>query len=83
MVVFQSALPRRERPCHLRHTLKRFAISIHAPVKGATFIPFTHIIRFSISIHAPAKGATMSLRKNILNLYISIHAPAKGATGSG
>ena len=35
------------------------AISIHAPVKGATYAPFScTITRNSISIHAPVKGAT-------------------------
>ena len=35
-----------------------FAISIHAPVKGATdFLDFI-IHGFVISIHAPVKGAT-------------------------
>ena len=34
------------------------AISIHAPVKGATLIDVDAIIRAYISIHAPVKGAT-------------------------
>ena len=33
-------------------------ISIHAPVKGATFHKYLRQVFFFISIHAPVKGAT-------------------------
>ncbi len=57
------------------------AISIHAPVKGATrglYRPARHAL---ISIHAPAKGATQT-DGDLLTIpfTISIHAPVKGAT---
>ena len=36
------------------------AISIHAPVKGATdILAMTIVIPYIISIHAPVKGATI------------------------
>ena len=34
------------------------AVSIHAPVKGATFLIFFFGSVESVSIHAPVKGAT-------------------------
>ena len=37
-------------------------ISIHAPVKGATYYSQRHFCRRLISIHAPAKGATHGTR---------------------
>ena len=36
----------------------KFAISIHAPARGATFQSFYQYYRHIISIHAPARGAT-------------------------
>ena len=38
-----------------------YAISIHAPAKGATVGRFSTIPWAIISIHAPAKGATEEL----------------------
>ena len=56
------------------------AISIHAPVKGATPWQTLHWYAPWISIHAPVKGATDSLKEVGEWLDISIHAPVKGAT---
>ena len=55
-------------------------ISIHAPMKGATFI--SHALQYAnvISIHAPMKGATSSITNDYKYPHISIHAPMKGAT---
>ena len=62
--------------------MDNFIISIHAPVKGATFaVAVTVYMHKEISIHAPVKGATVK-RLGYLDhiLLISIHAPVKGAT---
>ena len=59
-----------------------FTISIHAPVKGATFKLFYPFWLFKISIHAPVKGATKTTTDEIMVIDISIHAPVKGATSS-
>ena len=61
--LFQSTLPRRERPS--RHFLSSFhpIISIHAPAKGATPCSPAGRRPVYISIHAPAKGATPRLRR--------------------
>ena len=34
-------------------------VSIHAPLKGATFAKLASAIAFVVSIHAPLKGATV------------------------
>ena len=58
-----------------------YAISIHAPAKGATSSLPVYVYIICISIHAPAKGATLVLElARFLACRISIHAPAKGAT---
>ena len=57
-----------------------YAISIHAPVKGATGLFCRKNVQRHISIHAPVKGATNGCRGFILSPVISIHAPVKGAT---
>ena len=77
--VFQSTLPRRERPCSrqscrwcwsFQSTLpRRERLDRHQRCRG-----------LRISIHAPAKGATRVPSIQNGTLAISIHAPAKGAT---
>ena len=42
-------------------SLLLYVVSIHAPVKGATYTLGTIDIDFSVSIHAPVKGATAEL----------------------
>ena len=42
-------------------TFSPISISIHAPAKGATFLPSSRAALSVISIHAPAKGATIHL----------------------
>ena len=56
--VFQSTLPRRERPRAAGTPSSSSRISIHAPAKGATIKTVKEINKTPISIHAPAKGAT-------------------------
>ncbi len=62
LVIFQSALPRRERPENIIISILVSGISIRAPAKGATtsFVAFG--MALAISIRAPAKGATAFIR---------------------
>ena len=55
-------------------------VSIHAPVKGATFNVLHNDTRFIVSIHAPVKGATQLNTTLVEVCFVSIHAPVKGAT---
>ena len=57
-----------------------YAISIHAPPRGATKKLKEGIKGIYISIHAPPRGATKKLKEGIKGIYISIHAPPRGAT---
>ena len=56
------------------------AISIHAPIQGATSSVGLAILTAHISIHAPIQGATLSARSSLVASSISIHAPIQGAT---
>ena len=57
--IFQSTLPRGERPLSPFKYAYLKDISIHAPTRGATYIGAgVHHIR-GISIHAPTRGATV------------------------
>ena len=58
--IFQSTLPRRERPGRSFCPIMLCFISIHAPAKGATLPGKACAASGNISIHAPAKGATSS-----------------------
>ena len=55
-------------------------VSIHAPVKGATYAGSGLRPQRSVSIHAPVKGATHIEALNMIHVMVSIHAPVKGAT---
>ena len=52
--------PRTREGCDLfwLNTLRNDAVSIHAPVKGATLFVSCYLLFFFVSIHAPVKGAT-------------------------
>ena len=56
------------------------AVSIHAPVKGATLMRRRAATKATVSIHAPVKGATDTLYREFAMTAVSIHAPVKGAT---
>ena len=56
------------------------AVSIHAPVKGATERDDRRDVVHCVSIHAPVKGATRGMYEQALGALVSIHAPVKGAT---
>ena len=55
-------------------------VSIHAPVRGATFILSWTILLPGVSIHAPVRGATAATLDSLMGLSVSIHAPVRGAT---
>ena len=78
--LFQSTLPREERPFHARSVRWSLPISIHAPTRGATCRCGCALVPISISIHAPTRGATSMCILSPPMLHISIHAPTRGAT---
>ena len=39
-------------------------VSIHAPARGATFLPYDNPPKKGVSIHAPARGATFDVKTN-------------------
>ena len=60
----------------------RFAISIHAPPRGATGGGRRVETADEISIHAPPRGATRREMRKPYGRGISIHAPPRGATAA-
>ena len=56
----------------------QFAISIHAPAKGATGFQSSRITIQKISIHAPAKGATCAVSLSIFALEFQFTPPRRG-----
>ena len=60
--------------------LRQRAVSIHAPVKGATLAHRQRGRGVPVSIHAPVKGATQNTVHPNIEDTVSIHAPVKGAT---
>ena len=60
-LIFQSTLPREERPPAPKYRKYYDKISIHAPTRGATQSAYTDQRRHRISIHAPTRGATFYL----------------------
>ena len=55
-------------------------VSIHAPLKGATWSMQISSPLVWVSIHAPLKGATI-ISISVGGIFsVSIHAPLKGAT---
>ena len=58
LYLFQSTLPREERPCQRYIRTAEQEISIHAPTRGATLFRLYWLWVYSISIHAPTRGAT-------------------------
>ena len=56
------------------------AVSIHAPVIGATQAFASGALRGDVSIHAPVIGATRLYDKVNRVAEVSIHAPVIGAT---
>jgi len=56
--LFQSTLPRGERPPQHGPGIVGFHVSIHAPARGATQAARRGRAQKHVSIHAPARGAT-------------------------
>ncbi|ERY78417.1 hypothetical protein Q028_04183, partial [Pseudomonas aeruginosa BWHPSA015] len=64
-----------------RQGLAIVAVSIHAPVRGATVSRrWLHASAHDVSIHAPVRGATQYGGREGFDLGVSIHAPVRGAT---
>ena len=64
LILFQSTLPRGERPSVITSELRITLISIHAPTRGATRKRSRGARPLKISIHAPTRGATgLTLRQ--------------------
>ncbi len=80
-LIFQSTLPRGERPELGINSQTTDAISIHAPTRGATLFGKINGQFWWISIHAPTRGATAIGVFQSAGGEISIHAPTRGATG--
>ena len=79
--IFQSTHPWRVRHTTVSIWHRCFKISIHAPMKGATWhFRYRRSQQRNISIHAPMKGATRRVLLPARYSDISIHAPMKGAT---
>ena len=78
--VFQSTLPREERPMPFTFftRFKYFNPRSHERSDGATVLLNTEV--FKISIHAPTRGATLYAPAYFSKKGISIHAPTRGAT---
>ena len=55
-------------------------VSIHAPVRGATYAGACGDYDYAVSIHAPVRGATHSINIAGWSVQVSIHAPVRGAT---
>ena len=83
LLLFQSTLPRRERPDFAPKLSGTKAFQSTLPRRERQKLPARMVPFRSISIHAPAKGATIHQSKSTHYCIISIHAPAKGATGKG
>ena len=58
LFLFQSTLPREERPSAPFSSSPIWQISIHAPTRGATHASISLSSCGDISIHAPTRGAT-------------------------
>ena len=78
--IFQSTLPRGERPVFLIPKLFLCLFQSTLPRGERRFSVDNPLIVGKISIHAPARGATFSLLLHYIFHTISIHAPARGAT---
>ena len=80
--IFQSTLPRGERPSFL-HDVGLFTPFQSTLPRGERRVAATSDTMYMrISIHAPARGATMAEQFLNAALVISIHAPARGATNA-
>ena len=73
--IFQSTLPRGERPETTNDESQYMKISIHTPAWGATSPYVNGVLKYSISIHTPAWGATERAYKNeTTKVYFNPHS---------
>ena len=61
---------------------RMYAVSIHAPGRGATPTQPFQPPATGVSIHAPGRGATYAALQCYRACVVSIHAPGRGATKS-
>ena len=80
--VFQSTLPREERPKHHGAYTGGLVISIHAPTRGATEVAAVMSAKAEFQSTLPREER---LKERLLEQHekISIHAPTRGATFGG
>ena len=78
--IFQSTLPREERPSSscVVHPTTLFQSTL--PREERRCLGVNEDIDKLISIHASTRGATFWIRHKGYNFYISIHASTRGAT---
>ena len=78
--MFQSTLPRGERPVGVWYSTANGYVSIHAPTRGAT--QFTSVSKlvvwFQSTLPRGERRIRQACRRLVLN--VSIHAPTRGAT---
>ena len=79
-LLFQSTRPCGARQCKASNYYTQAAVSIHAPVRGATIFSRRGRRGVSVSIHAPVRGATADSYVDLGGKIVSIHAPVRGAT---
>ena len=83
-LVFQSTLPREERPFFIFLIKLSLSISIHAPTRGATFRTLADIGHLTLFQSTLPREERHSWHISPLNpVLISIHAPTRGATFGG
>ena len=80
MMIFQSTLPREERPIkpHLSAQYETFQSTL--PREERPNALMHDVCNVVISIHAPTRGATKIHDLARSETWISIHAPTRGAT---
>ena len=78
--LFQSALPRGERPRYLVRSCKALVISIRAPARGATRVPCRISSDMVYFNPRSREGSDVIVISGITCHSISIRAPARGAT---
>ncbi len=79
--VFQSTRPCGARRQGYLRPMRKIRVSIHAPLRGATWVMFLLSSVEAVSIHATLRGATIIPKSDDELTAVSIHAPLRGATG--
>ena len=83
LYIFQSTLPRGERPIQILIFRRLYGISIHAPTRGATILFPDNDRRGSDFNPRSHEGSDCLPERNASSGSISIHAPTRGATKNG